>query len=111
MELEQMGLGSAILEFLDFAIATFGGYAHAESKVVEAFLYLMSMLDAEELLASSNSALESAAHRLYELYTSDPAGRTANINLPMVGALVVALEGMTASTWPDRLITLGNAVD
>ena len=57
--LRQIGLGSGLVEWLELAVALHVGTAHAEVKVVEAFLYLMSRRDTYESLAKSEGLLVS----------------------------------------------------
>ena len=112
--LRQMGLGVALVDWLELAMASHAGTAHAESKVVEAFLYLMSRRDTYESLAKSAGligALQSTVLRLRELLAGSPAATPASVDLGLVEAMVAGLAGMTTSDWPDLVFELGGAVD
>ena len=87
---------------------------HAESKVVEAFLYLMSRRDTYESLAKSEGligALQSTVLRLRELLASSSAETSASVDRGLVEAMAAGLDGMTTSTWPDRVFELGGALE
>ena len=82
--LRQMGLGVALVDWLELAMASHAGTVHAESKVVEAFLYLMSRRDTYESLAKSAGligALQSTVLRLRELLAGSPAATPASVDL------------------------------
>jgi Ca-activated chloride channel family protein len=111
--LRQMGLGVGLVDWLELAMATQVGTVHAESKVVEAFLYLMSRRDTYESLAKSAGligALQSTVLRLRELLAGSPAATPASVDLGLVEAMVAGLAGMTTSTWPDQVFELGGAL-
>ena len=111
--LRQMGLGVALVDWLELAMASHAGTAHAESKVVEAFLYLMSRRDTYESLAKSAGligALQSTVLRLRELLAGSPAAMPVSVDLGLVEAMVAGLAGMTTSAWPDRVFELGGVV-
>ena len=111
--LRQMGLGVGLVDWLELAMATHAGTVHAESKVVEAFLYLMSRRDTYESLAKSAGligALQSTVLRLRELLAGSPAATPASVDLGLVEAMVAGLAGMTTSTWPDQVFELGGAL-
>jgi Ca-activated chloride channel family protein len=112
--LRQMGLGVGLVDWLELAMATNAGTVHAESKVVEAFLYLMSRRDTYESLAMSEGllgALQSTVMRLRELLSGTTAATPASVDLGLVEAMVAGLDGMTTSDWPDRVFELGGAVE
>ena len=112
--LRQMGLGVGLVDWLELAMATQAGTVHAESKVVEAFLYLMSRQDTYESLAKSEGligALQSTVLRLRELLASSSAETSAGVDRGLVEAMAAGLDGMTTSTWPDRVFELGGALE
>ena len=111
--LRQMGLGVALVDWLELAMASHAGTVHAESKVVEAFLYLMSRRDTYESLAKSAGligALQFTVVRLRELLAGNLAAMPASVDLGLVEAMVAGLAGMTTSTWPDQVFELGGAL-
>ena len=112
--LQQMGLGVALVDWLELAMASNAGTVHAESKVVEAFLYLMSRRDTYESLAKSEGligALQSTVLRLRELLSGTAVATPTSVDLGLVEAMVAGLDGMTTSAWPDLVFELGGAVD
>lgn len=112
--LRQMGLGVGLVDWLELAMATQAGTVHAESKVVEAFLYLMSRRNTYESLAKSEGlmgALQSTVLRLREVLAGGPAATPTSVDLKLVEAMVAGLDGMTTSAWPDRVFEMGGAVD
>ena len=114
MGLRQMGVGEWLVDWLELEMASHEGILYAESKVVETFLYLMSRRDTYESLAQSEGllgALKSTVLRLRGVFASDPATRPTSVDVALVEAMVAVLDGMTASAWPDRVFSLGGAVD
>lgn len=112
--LRQMGLGVWLVDWLALAMATHAGTVHAEPKVVEAFLYLMSRQDTHAALEKSEglaAALQSTVLRLRETRCASTAATPAGVDVDLVGAMAAALGGMAASAWPDRVLELGGAVD
>ena len=107
--LRQMGLGVGLVDWLELAVASQAGAVHAEAKVVEAFLYLMSRRDTYESLAKSVGmigALQSTVLRLGEALSGSSAVTPASIDVRLVEAMMAGLDGMTTSTWPDRVFEL-----
>lgn len=114
MGLRQMGVGEWLADWLELVMGRYQGTLYAESKVVEAFLYLMSRHDTYESLARSEgplSTLKSTVLRLRGVFASGPAVQAASTDMALVDAMVVALEEMTVSAWPDRVFSLGGAMD
>ena len=108
-----MGLGVGLVDWLELAMASHAATVHAESKVVEAFLYLMSRRDTYESLAKSAGligALQFTVVRLRELLAGNLAAMPASVDLGLVEAMVAGLAGMTTSTWPDQVFELGGAL-
>ena len=114
MGLRQIGLGAWLVDWLELSMATLGGAAHPESKVVEAFLYLMSRRDTHDSLAKSEGllgAFKSMVQRLRGMFANEPAEQPPNIDVPLIEAMVSVLSGMTAGQWPNRVFALGDAAD
>ena len=114
MGLRQMGLGEWLVDWLELVIARHQGMLYVESRVVEAFLDLMSRRDIYESLAMSDGlfgALKSTASRLRGMFASAPAAKPGSIDVILVEAMVTALEGMTASAWPDRVFSMAGEAD
>jgi Ca-activated chloride channel family protein len=114
MGLRQMGVGEWLVDWLELVMASHQGTLYLEPKVVEAFLYLMSRRDTYESLAKSEGllgALKSTVLRLRGMFAVDPADRSVNIDVVLVEAMVAVLDGMTAGAWPDRVFSMGGAVD
>lgn len=112
--LRQMGLGVGLVDWLELAMATHAGTVHAESKVVEAFLYLMSRRDTYESLAKSAGligALQSTVLRLRELLAGSPAATPTSVDGGLVEAIAAGLDCMTTSAWPDRVFEMGPALE
>lgn len=114
IDLRQMGLGAWMVDWLELVMASHGGSTHAEAKVVEAFLYVMSRRETHESLARSEGligALRTTVLRLRGVFASDPSVRPASVDLALVEAMVAVLDGMTTSAWPDRVFSLSGGLD
>lgn len=112
--LRQMGLGVWLVDWLELVMAIHGGTSYAESKVVQAFLYLMSRRDTYESLAKSEGllgALKSTVQRLRGVFAGDSLAKSACIDVALVDAMVAVLDGMTTSAWPDRVFSLDGPVE
>lgn len=112
--LRQIGLGSGLIDWLELAVALHAGAAHAEAKVVEAFLYLMSQRDTYESLAQSGgvlSALQAAVVRLRSILSGSAEIKTVNVDPRLVEAIAAGLNGVMTSAWPDRVFELGGPVE
>ena len=94
-------------------MASHAGAVHAEVKVVEAFLYLMSRRDTYESLAKSEGllgALHSTVVRLRDVLSGGGAATPASADLGLVEVIAAGLDGMTTSVWPDRVFELGGTL-
>ncbi|MDP4301974.1 VIT and vWA domain-containing protein [Leptothrix discophora] len=114
MGLRQMGVGEWLVEWLELVMASRQDTPYPEPKVVEAFLYLLSRRDTHEALVKSEGllgALESTVLRLRGIFAGEPDDRSVGINGVLVEAMAAVLDGMTASAWPDRVFSMGGAVD
>ena len=112
--LRQMGLGVGLVDWLELVMASHAGTVHAESKVVEAFLYLMSQRDTYESLAKLEGlfgALQSTVLRLGEALSGSSAAVPASIDVGLVEAMMAGVDGITTSTWPDRVFEFCCSVD
>ena len=111
--LRQIGLGVGLVDWLELAVASHAGAVHAEVKVVEAFLYLMSRRDTYESLAKSEGllgALHSTVVRLRDVLSGGGAATPASADLGLVEVIAAGLDGMTTSVWPDRVFELGGTL-
>jgi len=112
--LRQIGLGQWLVDWLELAVANQGATQHPERQVVEAFLHVMSKRDTYEALAQPEGllgALKFTAQRMGGMFASNSAANPASINLTLIEAMLAVLDGMTASVWPDRVFSLGSAVN
>lgn len=102
------------MDWLELAVANQGATQHPERQVVEAFLHIMSKRDTYEALAQPEGllgALKFTAQRMGGMFASNSAANPASINLTLIEAMLAVLDGMTASVWPDRVFSLGSAVN
>lgn len=100
-DLRQIGLGAAVLDWLELVLAPHGK-AYAEGAVVHAFICVMSLQATYDALAKSGT-LRGAA-QLSVLRTSDvPAG----VDEGLVQAMLASLNGLATGAWPDRVFELG----
>ena len=100
MGLRQMGLGAWMVDWLELVMASYGGSSHAEVKVVEAFLYVMSRRETHESLARSEGlvdALKATVLRLRGVFAGDPSVGPSSVDLMLVEAMVAVLDAMTTS--------------
>lgn len=114
MGLGQMGVGEWLVDWLELVMACHQGNLYSEPKVVEAFLHLMSRRATYESLAKSEglfAAFKSTVLRLRGIFAGNPADRSVSIDVVLVEVMVAVLDGMTASAWPDRVFSMGGAVD
>ena len=105
--------GGNFVDWLELAVASHAGAVHAEVKVVEAFLYLMSRRDTYESLAKSEGllgALHSTVVRLRDVLSGGGAATPASADLGLVEVIAAGLDGMTTSVWPDRVFELGGTL-
>ncbi|MFC7459172.1 VIT domain-containing protein [Hydrogenophaga defluvii] len=109
MGLRLLGVGEWLVDWLELVMASHQGTLYPEPKVVAAFLYLMSRRDTYESLAKSGGVLgafKSTVQRLRGMFVRDPAASAANIDVVLVEAMVAVLDEMTASAWPDRVLSM-----
>lgn len=107
--LRQIGLGVALVDWLELAMALHAGTEHAESKVVEAFLYLMSRRSIFESLAKSVwllAAFQPSNSRLRDMLSGNAEIKPDNVDLGLVENIAAGLDGMKTGAWPDRVFEL-----
>jgi Ca-activated chloride channel family protein len=112
-DLQKIGIGEEIIDWL-ISMVFRNGTQHADEKVIEAFLYLMSRQATHNTLAKSKGLYGSAkalALRLKGLFASEPATAPASVDRSLVEAMAVALNGMTAGAWPDQVLSLEGVAD
>ncbi|MEY3759318.1 MAG: hypothetical protein RIR39_809, partial [Pseudomonadota bacterium] len=102
--LVRIGLGAWIVDWLKLSLANQDGTRISESKVVAAFLYMMSQPD----LFESPVELKPLAQRLKGAVlllkrTGKASHQSTAINIDWVEQIMVSLEGMTADHWPDQV--------
>lgn len=76
-----MGLGVGLVDWPELVMASHAGTVHAESKVVEAFLYLMSRRDTYKSLTKSEGLIgapRSTVLRLSEALSGSSAATSAS---------------------------------
>lgn len=111
--LQQMNLGQSLMDWLELGIANQGETKYFEQQVVEAFLYIMSMRDTYDVLARPEGLLGTfrfTAQRVLQLLARESAAIPASIDLALVRTIAAALDGMTTSSWPERVFDLGGVV-
>ena len=111
--LRQMGLGAWVVDWLELSMATHAGTVRSESKVVEGFLYLMSMPETYDSLAKSVGLLgtfQAAVLRLRGVIAHPPIAKRASADVGLVEAMAAELDGMRTSVWPDRVMALDGLV-
>jgi len=112
--LRQIGLGAWLVDWLELSMTTCDGSTHTEARIVEAFLYLMSRRDTYDALLKAHGFLgtfQSTARRLRGMPDSELVIPSTSLDASLVGALAVALEGMTANAWPERVFALSSLED
>ncbi|GAA4026814.1 hypothetical protein [Actimicrobium antarcticum] len=112
--LRQIGLGVALVDWLELSMAAHGGTAHAESTVVGAFLYLMSRRDTSDTpdgLANPTGlfeAFKSTVQRLRGILADGPVAQFAGLDVALFEAMALVLSGMTDSDWPGSVLASGD---
>ena len=91
--LRQIGLGDALLDWLELVIGQQADSAWPEAALVAAFCSLMSQEETRKALKKSNA------------FFAPPDA----INKPLLETLAKALAGMTASAWPEQVFSLDGA--
>jgi len=110
----ELGLGAWLVDWLELVVAGHGGAMHAEPNVVAAFLHLMHLPDTHAVLAQPEGMrrlCKAATLRLRAAWAGDPAAQADGIAPALLDAMAAALDGMTASAWPNQVFALGGEVE
>lgn len=113
LELRQIGLGAWVVDWLELTMASRDAGRLPERTVVDAFLYVMSQQDTHEFLTKSLGLLQSfkvIALRLRGLFTGSSGAGCPSVDAKLVEEMMVALDGMTADTWPEPVYAMGAEV-
>lgn len=97
-ELRQMNVDESLVDWLELAMEIYEGGLYAESKVVEAFLFLMSRQDTYEALKASENLLDALKFTVQQLevFANDPTAKPANIDITLVEVIMkTALDDAT----------------
>ena len=108
-ELQQIGLGAWIVDWLELSIAIQGDKSLAEQTVVTAFLSVMSQADLHESLSKSSGLINDCkitVQQLKTMFTSEASEPLSNVDVHLVEKIMFALDGMTAEQWPDSVYAL-----
>ncbi len=107
-ELRQLGLGGWVVEWLEFSMARRGGMSFSEVIVVEAFLYVMSWPSIRAALGGSQPVTfgGTPTREMFDGLLSGAAKLQVDVRL--VEAMLLALDGMTANSWPDCVYSLAD---
>ena len=109
--LRQLGLGDWLVDWLELVMGAHDGTAHAEHKVIYAFLFLISR---EDTLASLNQSegmvvtFKSMGMWLSTERRREPLATSEDVEPALVEAMAKELNGMTATAWPEGVISLGS---
>lgn len=109
LELRQMELGAWIVDWLEFAFKNEDGEPIGESTVVTAFLYVMSKLDIPTSLVKSQGliqGLKTTVLQLKSLFKETNNTDALDVDLELADKIIIALEGMTVTHWPDQIFAL-----
>lgn len=111
--LRQIGLGAGLVDWLELSVAACEHSAHTESQVVGTFLYLMSRPETHAALTRSQDFLgtiNASVPRLRGIRSYPPIEYASSNPARLVATLTGALNGMTASAWPERVFALSGMV-
>lgn len=111
-ELRDFGLDAAVVDWLELAIAAPCKTAHAEHDWVAAFVFVMSQPALHESLVATRAKGGEPGDGAHaeRSYASAPADVSQGIR-PLVEALMSALDGIAADTWPDQVYAMRSAPD
>jgi Ca-activated chloride channel homolog len=108
-ELLDLDVGAAVVDWLRLVVALSGSTELSESAVVLSFSYLMSRTATHRSLLNSAGLVAAIKARLASVVPGDDAfekyGRQ-QANLALVEQMARALEGMSATDWPEAVLSL-----
>lgn len=107
--LREMGLGAAVVDWLELEMAACARVAYPETTVVQAFLSLMSQREMHVALTQSEGllgAIKSTVQRVRGALGGEQEQPSAKPDAVLVQAMEAALQGMTARLWPQRIFSL-----
>jgi Ca-activated chloride channel family protein len=107
--LRRIGLGSAVLDWLELVIGTDATGPLEETAVVASFLRVLSQGEMVESLAQSRGsadAIKAIAAWLRSLGGSVADTQAPGIDIALTERLIAALDGITAETWPAAVYAL-----
>lgn len=103
-ELQGIGLGVWITDWLELCLIGTSGELFTESQVVRAFLLLLAQPEVFELLSKVQAADEDFTETLTR-YKSNPEG-FAELDETLSQRLISGLHGLTSVYWPEKLFSL-----
>lgn len=109
-DLSAIGLGTAVLEWLELVIAFGHSGSDSQAAVVAAFLHCLSRDALYEALAQSRGISDGLAAIARDLRTSVGGGPTPaikpQVDIALAERILAALQGITAGRWPDVVYAL-----
>jgi len=109
-DLRAIGLGTAVLEWLELVIAPGHRGSDAEGAVVAAFLHCLSQDALYEALAQSRGVSDGLVAIARDLRTPVAAaptpGNGQQVDSALAERILAALQGVTAGCWPDMVYAL-----
>jgi Ca-activated chloride channel family protein len=111
--LRRIGLGSAVLDWLELVIGIDATGPLEETAVVASFLHVLSQGEMVEALAQSRGsadALKAITARLRGLVGGGTGTPGRDFDTTLAGRIASALHGITAEAWPEAVdaMTLGH---
>ncbi len=109
IDLHRIELGVSVIDWLELAVANYGGQTISEGVVVASFLYVMTQRDTYESLMKPIGTMENVkiiARRLKDMFTAKPVVDHPEIDATLVGFMLAALADMKADAWPDQVDAL-----
>jgi Ca-activated chloride channel homolog len=108
--LRRMGLGTWVVEWLEFAVAHEADGPHPEAEVVQAFLHLLATAEMRATLekdAGLMGALRVSAQRWLARWRGNASANTHQArNETLCKVMAAALGDMSSHTWPDAILSL-----
>ena len=108
-ELQRIGLGPWVIDWLELAIGPDATEPLAEEAVIASFLYILSQPDLFEPLTAlrkTGAGLKAIAARQRSPVGSGVSTQAPGIDIALTERLIAALDGITAETWPDAVYAL-----